>query len=823
MKKKNIIIISIVLVVIIVIVSLAAVNFGSKNKYDYEDKFRSLSKKYEDISYDEDSKTCFVNNKILIYTEKDNTVGIDGIASSVNARYEEINDRARLYVLLFDQYYSYEDYMKIIDTLNNSEGVERAFIDRAGMFSGMLDAVPSDPWGGSDWDTDCPAGYNWHLETVDAPTAWEYSEYFEPVKIGIIEAWNSSLHEDIEINDCFGVETELDYQTKGLNYFGDWIKNHKKIQENKSNVSHGMMVSGVVGATWNDIGISGIVGNAGEIYMAGRAEDDEISTDTADYWLYEVYELLEADVKVMNYSRGFGDGFDEISYAASRGNRDIIDALEIIINDYEQGLVNYIDNVKGTDKENFIICTSAGNNNAKEFCISRNSDYGYKKATVYDLIYEQKGIDAKYNSLFNLIDNEEIKKHIIVVGAVERKEKNKIVSYDVCDFSNGGSRVDVLAPGKDIYSLSLDNGYEKASGTSFSAPIVSAEAALLFSINPELTSDEVKKIIINTSTGRYKTGDSYRGIVNIGDAVEYAVNKYIEGPNEGLTTKNDDGDDTLEEQEQKIEEKPRIKTIKEINENGTYSITEYEYDENKRLLSTEKKFFSADGNPDMRVVSKTSYKYDEAGNQIEEIHSTNGEVRTRILNEYDDRGNTIKTTAYSGKGNNETIYSESDYEYDDKNNRIYAHSYCAEASDRYTPDDYDGEKRHVYSYYEYDGQGRMIKMRTEDPAFGYDYEYNYIYDEEKLDNGLTRITVKEGNWIDEEYDFIYSMTDYDDNGNTIVSYDVHQLDGYVIEGCYNEYSYNEYNDVIRRVYSSAYYGDEPELYITDIEYEYYDD
>jgi len=65
----------------------------------------------------------------------------------------------------------------------------------------------------------------------------------------------------------------------------------------------------------------------------------------------------------------------------------------------------------------------------------------------------------------------------------------------VASFSNYGSSVDLVAPGVDILSTQPNNSYGRFSGTSFSAPLVSATAALILSKMPELTNDEVKGLL----------------------------------------------------------------------------------------------------------------------------------------------------------------------------------------------------------------------------------------------------------------------------------------------------------------------------------------
>ena len=72
----------------------------------------------------------------------------------------------------------------------------------------------------------------------------------------------------------------------------------------------------------------------------------------------------------------------------------------------------------------------------------------------------------------------------ITVGAVNQYE-------ELCGFSNYGSTVDLLAPGKSINSCWLDNKYRSASGTSMAAPFAAAASAMALSVHPDYTCQEV--------------------------------------------------------------------------------------------------------------------------------------------------------------------------------------------------------------------------------------------------------------------------------------------------------------------------------------------
>lgn len=83
-------------------------------------------------------------------------------------------------------------------------------------------------------------------------------------------------------------------------------------------------------------------------------------------------------------------------------------------------------------------------------------------------------------------------KNLLVVGSTDRQGR-------VCSFSNYGNRnVDLFAPGDDILSSAPGGSYDRAMGTSISAPMVSGVAALLRAACPGLRAEEVRTILLAT-------------------------------------------------------------------------------------------------------------------------------------------------------------------------------------------------------------------------------------------------------------------------------------------------------------------------------------
>jgi len=83
--------------------------------------------------------------------------------------------------------------------------------------------------------------------------------------------------------------------------------------------------------------------------------------------------------------------------------------------------------------------------------------------------------------------------YVINVGAIDNND-------ELASFSNWGTGLDIVAPGVSIPSLLSNGEVAYFSGTSMSAPHVSAVAGLLYSINSNLTTIDVKDILHSTST-----------------------------------------------------------------------------------------------------------------------------------------------------------------------------------------------------------------------------------------------------------------------------------------------------------------------------------
>ncbi len=130
-----------------------------------------------------------------------------------------------------------------------------------------------------------------------------------------------------------------------------------------------------------------------------------------------------------------------------------------------------------------------------------NNSYGGNgyEASEYLAIAQYPGLfvaaagnDASNNDLISYYPSGYQLSNIISVA-------NTNITNSLSSSSNyGPNTVDIGAPGSDIYSTFLDDGYRYASGTSMAAPHVTGAAALLKSYRPELETRDLKKIILES-------------------------------------------------------------------------------------------------------------------------------------------------------------------------------------------------------------------------------------------------------------------------------------------------------------------------------------
>lgn len=423
------------------------------------------------LTLDEDTGTIYVNNIILIFFNQGTSdEDIKSVIGSVNGTVVGS-------IPLIDQYqvqiesHTLTELKQICDDLKQNESVFEATYDQA--FEMDSNVVPDDPWkktwfSKEDWSEKNPNGSNWWVEAIEAPSAWSMNNKLETIKVGIVDNGFDTGHEDLK------------NKIKYVSPINDKAK-------------HGTHVAGIIGAEANNKkGITGIVWNS-ELYTFDwklnttqkKIVDRIFGTDwsTFNQILGGTVVLVEKGAKVINFSVGKTD-----SMSGTTRSDEEVDADGYYASLYLNSLLS-----RGYD---FLIVQSSGNGNKNEESV----DAIYNG--IYTSINEQNCVESenvKYSDILG---------RIIVVGAAQNDGNN---NYSQTYWSNAGDRVDICAPGKDIYSTVpgvLWDEYDNMSGTSMAAPIVTGIAALVWSSNGELTGYDVKQIICDSQNTKYEVKDN---------------------------------------------------------------------------------------------------------------------------------------------------------------------------------------------------------------------------------------------------------------------------------------------------------------------------
>lgn len=350
----------------------------------------------------------------------------------------------------------------------------------------------NDTWGGISGSTtdDALEGNAWWIKRIQANDAWDYAhyhnlDYFNPIHLGVADNGFDIDHPDLQ-------NGQLDILNPDFADAED----------------HGTHVSGIIAATTdNEQGLAGIMYNKAVIEANDAFPNHGQGTYTS-ILLEKLTETVEAGAKVVNYSVGSSGSIPRGTY--SRRDQDIADA--------GRQASEYIGRLLGRGYD-FIVVQSAGNGNKDGIGVD------YQNNGTFCCINEDNCYSQEESEDQKAVTKQDIMNRVMVVAALSQDGEH------LTSFSNGGTgelKI-VAAPGHYIYSAVTNGQYALFSGTSMAAPIVTAVCGQVWSVNPELSGDEVADIVYNNCDGtagqnEYNTHTSGgMGIVNSLQAVEAAV------------------------------------------------------------------------------------------------------------------------------------------------------------------------------------------------------------------------------------------------------------------------------------------------------------
>ena len=227
-----------------------------------------------------------------------------------------------------------------------------------------------------------------------------------------------------------------DYEDKSERYYGN-------NDVAGPDPSHGTHVAGIIGAERNNgIGVDGVADNVRIMAIRAVPNGDERDKDVANAIRYAV----DNGADIINMS--FGKSYSPY--------KEVVDKA-----------------VAHADKNKVLMVHGAGNS-------AQNVDTTANYPT------------DKYNSAVS----DSAATHWLSVGATSWNPNQEFVA----NFSNYGNKtVDLFAPGVDIYSTMPDDEYKFQEGTSMASPVVAGTAALLMAYYPDLTTEQIRQIILDNT------------------------------------------------------------------------------------------------------------------------------------------------------------------------------------------------------------------------------------------------------------------------------------------------------------------------------------
>lgn len=307
----------------------------------------------------------------------------------------------------------------------------------------------------------------WGLKKINAERAWDKTTGNGTIYVAVIDTGVEGTHQDLSVNMWHNTRdpsgNSIDDDHNGyVDDYNGW--DFTLNTPTPSDVhGHGTHVAGIIAAAGNNsLGIPGLAWNVK--IMPIKVLDSSGAGNIDDVG------------KAIQYAVDMGANVINLSLGGRYTSQYLNEAL------------------KAAHESNVVVVVAAGNSNGDALDFSpANSQY------------------------------------VITVGASDRLDGK-------ASFSNYGEKIDVIAPGVDILSTRYSDFYScpvivasnycVLRGTSMAAPHVSAVAALLLSLDPALTNEDVRQIIRTLSADLGPSGkdrDSGFGRLNLSSFAVFSV------------------------------------------------------------------------------------------------------------------------------------------------------------------------------------------------------------------------------------------------------------------------------------------------------------
>jgi thermitase len=325
-------------------------------------------------------------------------------------------------------------------------------------FVGAAAEGPNDPLFGEQWAlTNGGSRGGKGGADISALGAWAKTRGSREVVVAVLDSGVDYTHPDLAANIWQRPASLAPYADDELGEVDDFngFSALDDLRDPMDDNGHGTHCAGIVGAEGdNQLGIAGVNWQVSVMPLKFIGKGGFGSTKDA----------IEAINYVIQRKR---DGVNVRVISASWGSRQKSRALEDVI--------------RKAGEEGILFVAAAGNNG------------------------EDADRSPHYPSNYNL-------PNVMSVAALTRRD-------ELASFSNYGAKtVHLAAPGAEILSTWLGDGFEEHSGTSMATPVVSGVAALVLSAEPNLSVKELRQRLLDTADKL----DTLRGKVVSGGRVNAA-------------------------------------------------------------------------------------------------------------------------------------------------------------------------------------------------------------------------------------------------------------------------------------------------------------
>lgn len=465
----------------------------------------------ERISFDETAQIYYVNNMIYAFIKPSlSQIDKEEISRSVNGMIEaEISGALNILQIQVKEN-SIENLERLASTLEGNPNVTYATYDipmkeeNVLVFSGAETSVNQ-------------TVDNWWYEEWGIQYVWDnYEKLIAPITIGVIDYGVDDNHEDLDGKVTFASDV--------FSRFNSTLKISAKYDTSVDDgIDHGTEVVGLIAAHKNDYGITGVNPNSNIVFASTKLS----KFNDADWWssIYPLKALkleIEKGAKVINCSFGVHYFTEKVSEDTVLGNSEQGERNRAFMLQNITEATCYL--LRYGYKNKFLIFAAAGNG-------ENNSGPGVDaslSATWTGITEENsESIRKTYGITF-----EELKSHYVVVSGILASHDGTV--YQMHPALNYGNAVDIYASGDDTYSTSynaMGDKYDSFWGaTSMAAPVVTGVASLVWAVNPNLTSAQVREILLNntrfSAQGTYGGTTYTRPVVDAKLAVEEALRRY---------------------------------------------------------------------------------------------------------------------------------------------------------------------------------------------------------------------------------------------------------------------------------------------------------